>query len=117
MTDLNVTITCPETGEVFSKFSVYRGTSFSLNNLIKRTSDSIRSELLVGDFVLPAQKESQSEWQSVTDWMNRMVVPGGWLYRYPGYKQLVFVPDPDYHKPRNTRALMDDGEYPLGSNV
>ncbi len=117
MTDLNVTLTDPETGEVFDRFSVHRGISFSMISLIGRIHDSIRSEMDIGDFVAQKKKELL-RWEILGSVLSRIAVPGGWLYKATSIGALVFVPDPEWsRKPRNSRALMDDGEYPLGSNV
>jgi hypothetical protein len=37
---------------------------------------------------------SEPKWESVTISLERIRVPGGWLYRTPGGTVLCFVPEP-----------------------
>ena len=94
MTDINVMITNAETGEELDKFSVHRGNSSTMSILVDKVRDSvsIHSELQLDHFVHIA-KEGQKQPEKVAEFLSRIAVPGGWLYRYAGDKNLVYVPD------------------------
>lgn len=83
MTDMNIVFTCPKTGDQLGQFSVEKGTAFDLTELAGRVRHSIRSEMITYNYVHIAQEET----------LIRIAVPGGWLYRHSGDKNMIYVPD------------------------
>lgn len=103
MTDLNISLTNAETGEIEDRFSVHRGGASSMVSLIAKVRDSIRSEMDIDCFVRIAQ-EKETMWEVVAPFLSRIVVPGGWLYWYRGHVKMIYVPDPNYRKNKYNAA-------------
>lgn len=91
MTDINVVLTSAESGDVLDRFSIHRGGSSTLSSLTSKIRDAIRSELDIDDFIYIAQEE-QAQWEIVGEFLSRIAVPGGWLYRYVAINTIVYVP-------------------------
>ncbi len=113
MTDLNVVLSDAETGDELIKFSVHRGKSYSMNEMIRALRDTVEIAFDTFHYVNIAQEEEQ-KWETVGEFLSRITVPGGWLYRYSGDPRTVFVPDPEW-KPYQLDRTKDnnDGAYPI----
>ncbi len=95
MTDLNIVLSSAETGEQEDKFSVHRGSASSMTSLVGRVRDAIRSDMDLDSFVHTAQEGET--WETISPFINRVVVPGGWIYKIEG--SLAYVPNPEW-KPK-----------------
>jgi len=95
MTDLNVTITDVDLGEVVDKFSVHKGGSLSMNSLTATIRDAIRSERDIDHFVHQPKKRHVISWETISPFVARLAVDGGWIYQGAD-KQWVYVPDPNW---------------------
>lgn len=101
MTDLNIVLSSAETGEVKDRFSVHRGTASTMESLVSRVRDAIHSEMDLDMFVHVPKEGHGTSWETISPFVSRLVIPGGWIYKVDD--NIAFVPDPEW-KPKFDEA-------------
>ena len=92
MTDFNVEISDAKTGNIVDKFSFHKG-ELHQKGMLEVIRNAIKFYYDLDHYVNIAQKK-QAQWETIAEFIRRIVVPGGWLYEHGGRSTLVFVPFP-----------------------
>ena len=92
MTDINLILSDAITGEELTKYSIHMGKALDLSQMLYIIRDNIKFNFEINHYVHVAQK-GQAQQETVAEFLTRIAVPGGWLYRHSGDKNMIYVPD------------------------